>query len=167
MESGRPYTLQFFKHPDIPHWRHETVWLGEDEWGVWLGAAAGAMHQKGSGPARPGSSNQVHLVPRNDWWVFTYRPSHRRATHFIDTSTPATFEAERVTMVDLDLDIARSPDGTVWVEDEDEFVEHQGKYGYSSWLIMSAERATRRMEEALRQLREPFDRVATTWLARL
>lgn len=167
MEPGRPYTLQFFKNPDIPHWRHEAEWLGEDEHGVWLGARAGSIHQRGSEPRRRILRHQVHLIPRNDWWVFTFNPKHPWATHWIDTSTPATFEEHRVTAVDLDLDVVRGPDGTVWVEDEDEFAEHQVSYGYTPDLIVNARQATREMRDALTALREPFDSVAATWLGRL
>jgi protein associated with RNAse G/E len=107
------------------------------------------------------------LIPRNDWWVFTYNPKHPWATHWIDTSTPATFEEHRVTTIDLDLDVVRGPDGTVWIEDEDEFAEHQVVFGYPPALISNAMRATKEMERALIDLREPFASAPASWLARL
>ena len=167
MTQGSPYTLQFFKYPDTPHWRHEGVWLGEDEFGVWLGCRIGNVAQRGDEPPRQISGNQVHLIPRNDWWVLTYAPHHPKATHWIDISTPATFEDDRATMVDLDLDVARTPDGRVVIDDEDEFAEHQVSLGYPPDLIENAERATQEMYEALIEMREPFDAVVRSWLSRV
>lgn len=143
------------------------MWLGEDTHGVWLGAKAGSIHQRGHEPRGRILRNQVHLVPRHDWWVFTFNPTHPKATHWIDTSTPATFEDHRVTTVDLDLDVVRGPGGRLWIEDEDEFAEHQLLYGYPRDMIEQAERATTEMVQALSELREPFDGVASAWLARV
>lgn len=167
MTPGSPFTLQFFKYPDHLHWRHDTTWLGEDSHGVWLGAMAGSIHQRGLEPAKPIRNDQVHLIPRDDWWVFTFCPAHPWATHWIDTSTPATFTDERAAMVDLDLDVVRNPDGSVWIDDEDEFEDHQKLYGYPAFIIEGALEATERLRLALIRPDEPFGRVAESWLARL
>ncbi len=55
----------------------------------------------------------------------------------------------------------------MWIEDEDEFVDHQVLYGYSPFLIDNADRATQDMRQALTELCEPFDSVAAGWLASL
>lgn len=167
MSPGQPYVLQFFKHPDSPHWRHEAVWLGEDEFGVWLGAKAGARHQKGPEPARMILRDQVHLVPRSAWWVLTYNPRHPTAVHWIDVSTPASFEPDRVLTVDLDLDVARSPDGRVWIEDQDEFELHQHQLQYTREMVATAAATAESMAQALEELVEPFRTVAGDWLSRL
>lgn len=164
MRPGSHYPLQFFKYPDTPHWRHEAVWLGEDDHGVWLGASKGSVVQRGLEPARRIRQHQVHLVPRDDWWVLTYAPGHRRAAHWIDISTPAEFEEHRVTAVDLDLDIVGMADGAVFVEDEDEFAEHQELLGYPLRLIRNAERAAAEMVIALSGRREPFGATADRWM---
>ena len=167
MDPGRPYTLQFFKYPDTLHWRHEGHCLGEDEHGVWLGCRAGDVAQRGTEAVKYISGNQVHLIPRDEWWVLTYAPHHPKATHWIDISTLATFGEDRVTMVDLDLDVVRTPDGRVVIDDEDEFAEHQVTLGYPPELIENAERATREMLAALTEMREPFHEVARTWWERV
>ena len=167
MTPGSPYTLQFFKYPETPHWRHEGVWLGEDEHGVWLGATRGSIAQRGHEPAKRIRQNQVHLIPRDEWWVITHAPGHPWAAHWIDISTPATFEEDRVTMVDLDLDVVGRIDGSVIVEDEDEFAEHQVSLGYPLELIENAERATAEMVIALTERHEPFATVIHRWLEML
>jgi predicted RNA-binding protein associated with RNAse of E/G family len=167
VDAAPSYTLQFFKYPDALHWRHEGHWLGEDEFGAWIGCRKGDVAQRGIEPARRISGHQVHLVPRDDWWVLTYAPYHPKATHWIDISTPATFEEGRVTTIDLDLDVVRTPEGLVLIDDEDEFAEHQVSLGYPPELIENAERATSEMYEALAEMREPMDAVARGWLDRV
>ena len=102
VEVGARYPLQFWKYPETPHWRHDAVVLGEDEFGLWLGAYQGWEAQKGAEPAKAISGDQLHLIPHDDWYVYTYSPTHPQALHWIDTSTPATFEEHRVTAVDLE-----------------------------------------------------------------
>jgi protein associated with RNAse G/E len=45
-------------------------------------------------------------------------------------TTVPIFGTETITAVDLDLDVIRRHDGTVFVDDEDEFTEHRELYGY-------------------------------------
>ncbi len=167
VEIGRRYPLQFWKYPATVHWRHDAIALGEDDFGLWLGAREGWEAQKGLEPARPIAGNQIHLVPHDDWFVYTYSPSHPRALHWIDTSTPATFEDHRVTAVDLDLDVVRSPDGLVWIEDQDEFELHQVTLDYPPEFITKAAAATDRLYRSLVELREPFKTVARSWVQQL
>lgn len=164
MRPGDPCVLQFFKYPTTLHWRHDAVLLGEDDFGVWLGARAGSVVQLGVEPARTVRNPQVHLVPRNDWWVFTYNPRHPKATHWADVSSPATFESSRVTAVDLDLDVFRTPSGEVSVDDEDEFALHQVELAYPAELIENARAATDALVEAFHGPAEPFHDVARSWL---
>lgn len=70
-------------------------------------------------------------------------------------------------MIDLDLDVVVTQDGTVDVDDEDEFAVHQVEFGYSEEMIRRAERETRRIVAELEGRREPFFAVAGSWLARL
>ena len=167
VEVGARYPLQFWKYPETPHWRHDAVVLGEDEFGLWLGAYQGWEAQKGAEPAKAISGDQLHLIPHDDWYVYTYSPTHPQALHWIDTSTPATFEKHRVTAVDLDLDVIRSPDGLVWIEDHDEFELHQVELAYPAEFITKAEAATERLYRHLVELREPFRSVADRWLRQL
>jgi uncharacterized protein len=44
-------------------------------------------------------------------------------------------------MVDLDLDVVRRFDGSAEILDEDEFAEHQARYGYPPEVTGHAERA--------------------------
>ena len=48
---------------------------------------------------------------------------------------------DQVEMVDLDLDVVRGFDGSAQILDEDEFAEHQVRYGYPPEVTGHAERA--------------------------
>ena len=62
-------SLQFFKYPDVPHWRHEDLAvLGEDEHGLWLGCEAGSEQQKGTGPISYVEHPWVFCSVPDAWW---------------------------------------------------------------------------------------------------
>ena len=50
------------------------------------------------------------------------------------------------------------------IEDEDEFAEHQLRYGYPEDIIKQAESETKRIFEAVLTHQEPFFNVAEGWL---
>ncbi|MBT8214408.1 MAG: DUF402 domain-containing protein [Acidimicrobiia bacterium] len=163
MDIGTPYTLQFLKRPETLHWRLDTLFVGRDEHGTWLASPTGTVAQKGTAEPKSIRNRGVHLVPDGAWWVFSFHPTSDTATHFLDIATPATFEADRVTMVDLDLDVIRFSDGRVILDDEDEFAEHQVTLEYPSAWIEAASGAAAWGVDAITRDVEPFCRVAHRW----
>ncbi len=56
--------------------------------------------------------------------------------HYVNVATPAKWDHERVTAIDMDLDVIRvAKDGRILIDDEDEFAEHSVSMGYPSDLI--------------------------------
>lgn len=164
----RSVTVQFLKNPDIPHWGFEARWLGEDEWGDWIAVPEGSVRWKGEETVRPTQSDAVFCAPRDQWWHLHYNGPTTQFSHFVDIVTPPVWVSpHRYEMIDLDLDVTLARDGTVAIEDEDEFEVHQVRYGYSAEMIEQAERETRRIVAQLESRREPFFAVAAAWLARL
>jgi protein associated with RNAse G/E len=163
----RPVTVQFLKNPDILHWGFDAFWLGEDEWGDWIAAPTGTARWKGDESFDPTSLPAVFLAPRDRWWHLHYNGPHGfNYTHFIDMTTPPVWVTpNRYEMIDLDLDVAIHIDGTIEVQDEDEFEVHQLQYGYSRELIDGALAATDEIITALEARSEPFFEVADSWLA--
>ena len=166
--------LRHTKWGGRPHWEVTLTLLGEDEHGVWLGGRAGITF------ARPGVSFEttgtlVMLVPGDRPWVATFYGGPQ-AGHpydcrvYVDMTTPAVWseDGSDVTMVDLDLDVFQRHDGSVHVDDEDEFAEHQVELGYPPDVIAMAEQSR---DEALRLIRggvRPFDAAThVPWLAKL
>ncbi|MFP3882978.1 MAG: DUF402 domain-containing protein [Actinomycetota bacterium] len=166
---SRPVTVQFLKNPDVLHWGFDAMWLGEDEWGDWIAVPKGTKRWKGEKSVRLTSSDAVFCAPRGEWWHLHYTGAlwgHIAA--FIDIVTPPRWVSEnRYEMIDLDLDVALHVDGTVEVQDEDEFEVHQVKYGYTDEMIRGAVVETRKVVEQLQGGHEPFFDVAEQWLGRV
>lgn len=164
----RPVTVQFLKYPDHLHWGFETIYLGEDHFGHWMSVPAGSVRWKGDREYPPTGEDAVFCAPHEGWWHLHYNGPTTKYSHFIDIVTPPTWVSEnRYEMVDLDLDVVVHRDGTVEIEDEDEFLAHQVLYGYSTEMVQRALEETRHVTEMLETSREPFSAVAADWLARL
>jgi protein associated with RNAse G/E len=122
------------------HWHQWLKYLGEDEFGVWLGAQTGGVSQRGSELTLTQEQAHVQLFPREKWFTAMFNDPPRSTEIYVDVTTPPEFPADDlVTMIDLDLDVIRKRDGTVIIDDEDEFAEHQVKYGYPRDVIEKAQ----------------------------
>lgn len=168
MTPTRPVTVQFYKNPDILHWGFEGGhWLGEDEWGSWIGVPTGTRRWKGDQVVRDTRAPAVFCAPRDGWWHLHYSGKNDFSgyTLFIDIVTPPVWVSpNRYEMIDLDLDIGVTIDDEVVVEDEDEFDIHQVRFGYTKEMIDRAESETQRIVAALHNRSEPFFDVAAAWL---
>ena len=63
-----------------------------------------------------------------------------------------------MTAVDLDLDVVRRTDGTVYVDDEDEFAEHRVSFGYPPEVVELAEESCRWVLGHVRDRHRPVRR---------
>lgn len=139
----RPVRVVYRKYDGSLHWHQWMHRLGEDRYGLWLGAPADSTAQRGSEPPVVFADACVMLLPRQTWWTaaFNDRPPDNPtgAEIYCDITTPVEFTDDVVTMVDLDLDVIRRVDGSVVVDDEDEFAEHQVSFGYPPDVIAAAE----------------------------
>jgi uncharacterized protein len=165
----RQVTIQFLKNPDLTHWGFEGFWLGDDEWGDWIAVPRGSKRWKGDVDMSPTVAAAVFCAPRGEWWHLHYNgPDSYNYSHFVDIVTPPIWSTEnRYEMIDLDLDVAIHIDGTLEIQDEDEFLVHQVRYGYSEEMIRRAVEETSRIAELLRAGKEPFFDVAAEWLTRV
>lgn len=152
------------KWPDRLHWQMDIERLGEDEHGVWLYAPGSTIARRGNEPPRELRSGFVACVPEQEWWVVEFYWDHPWHAVYVNIGTPPEWSGDRVTQVDLDLDVVRLVDGGVEVLDEDEFVEHQVQYGYPPELIDEATRAAKRAARMLANGDEPFGSASQRWL---
>jgi uncharacterized protein len=156
--------VQYYKYPRHRHWRHEMVRLGEDEHGVWLGAPVGTRIQKGDEPSKAWDTPFVQLIAPDRWWTAIFNHGHRVET-YVDVTTVASWPSEdRVEMVDLDLDVIRLEDGTVYIDDEDEFEEHRISLAYPPRMADTARSTAARLVLDLERGAAPFDGSADRWL---
>ncbi|SKC67829.1 DUF402 domain-containing protein [Krasilnikoviella flava] len=151
------------------HWHHPMTRLGQDEFGVWLGAPAGTVYTRGERDlVVTVEDDRVVLFPRDGWWTAEFQAAPARLDAYCDVATPAVWSAGEVTMVDLDLDVCRvREDMSVYVDDEDEFAVHQVRYGYPADVVEKAEAAAVWLTAALRDGVEPFGSHYRSWLDRL
>lgn len=156
--------VDYRKWPDLPHWRHEMELLGEDEHGVWLGAVPGGLVAKGEEPPIELEHAFVQLFRPGAWWTAIFN-SGGTFRIYVDVVTPPRWSERRVTMVDLDLDVALRADGTVELLDEDEFAENAHRY--PEVVVDRARTTAARLVLALERGEEPFTGSAASWLARL
>ena len=161
-------TVQFFKYPKRLHWRHEMIRLGEDDYGVWLGAPAGAIVQRGSEPPMELDHPFVQLISTEAFWSLIYNGEGNKYPVYIDIATPAEWVNEqRVEMIDIDLDVVRRQDGSIGLLDEDEFLEHRVKYAYPDWMADRARTTAAELVLKLEAGDEPFGVIPQRWLQEL
>jgi hypothetical protein len=166
MQLGEAVTVRMSKWGGRPHWEYAAVWLGSDDVGDWVGTPAGTHHH------RPGAEfwsqvDTVTLLPREQWWAATFhRPGMWCAT-YVDMATPTVWEGTVATAVDLDLDVVLPSGGEWYVDDEDEFAEHQVAYGYPGDVIAATERSRDQVWAAATSGTGVFDGRDQAWLEQL
>jgi protein associated with RNAse G/E len=165
-QPGRPVVVQYFKYPGDIHWRHDMVYLGQDEHGVWLGGPAGTTVQRGLEPPRSWPYPFVTLVAPDRWWSLHFNGAHSKSFRiYVDVAQPAEWVGpDRVELVDLDLDVVLRHDGSVAVLDEDEFHEHIDRYSYPGWLIDQARVTAAEVVLSVERGTEPFASAGERWL---
>jgi len=159
----------FRKYDGRLHRRAVEQYLGEDEWGTWLGVPVGTeVHYVTAGVTRPDEHRGVRLVPRDGWYTALFFAPTRNLEMYCDITAPADWAGPgQVSFVDLDLDVTRTHPGRVTLLDEDEFATHQLSYGYPAEVITEAAEAARRVVTAARHRVEPFGAHYVTWLDRV
>jgi hypothetical protein len=156
--------IDYFKWPDRdaqPYKGHDRLHLiGEDAHGRWLWCP------RGSAPSGVDYDSFLTLVPHERWWTATWIfQEQRRLKIWVDITTPAEWPTpDRVTVVDLDIDVQLLPDGAVEVLDEDEFAEHEVAWNYPADVRAAAPAAAQAVARLLRAGGEPFSSVGDTWL---
>ena len=155
------------KWGDRPHWQYDAVYLGADEHGDWLGCPTGTFY------SRPGMEfvatfAGVVLVPNGGAaHLAAFNDQNAKAWTYVDMTTPPVWDWSALRAVDLDLDVVKLQDGSVYLDDEDEFAEHQLTFGYPPEVIAMAQRTAAEVLAAVRTGVAPYDGSADLWLARL
>ncbi len=167
---GTPIRVEMTKWGDRPHWAFEGVFLGTDPHGDWLGFPVGTRY------TRPGMDffstfAAVTLVPADGplgtAHLAAFNDENAGAAVYVDVATPATWDGTVLRSVDLDLDVVRRHDGSVYLDDEDEFAEHRVTYGYPDDVVAIAEKSAADVLAAVRTGATPYDGHGHAWLARV
>jgi hypothetical protein len=167
LAPGDPVRVVMTKWGERPHWEYDATFLGVDQHGEWLGCPTGTFY------SRPGMEfvadfAGVVLIPAGSAaHLAAFNDQHAAAATYVDMTTPPVWEGSVLRAVDLDLDVVELHDGTVFVDDEDEFAEHQLTFGYPAEVVTMAERSAAEVVAAVREGAAPYDGTADAWLARL
>ena len=149
------------------HWDFPVTPLGRDAHGDWYAVAVGTRF------TRPGRVvdvpyRAVVLVPDDRPWVAMLKDADpdNPWTVYVDMTTVPTTEPGFVRAVDLDLDVVVREDGTVYVDDEDEFAEHQVTLAYPADVVALALASRDEVLELVRSRTAPFDdETRARWLS--
>ena len=164
--AGHTVEVEFTKYDGRRHWHFRMTYLGEDEHGVWLAAPPGTVLQRGDEPPRVEADGFVAVAPREGNWFAAWNVD-RDPEVYVDVTSARQWSHERLTMVDLDLDVVRDRDGRVQIVDEDEFDEHQVLFGYPADLVDQARATADDLAAAMAARTEPFGDRGASWLAAL
>ncbi len=156
----------FTKDDGRRHWHATLRRLGEDEHGIWLGASAGVVWQRGDERPIVFTYAHVSLFPRDAWWVANFNTEPSDVDIYCDvTDVPVWTGPDEVRMADLDLDVIRvRSTGEVKLVDEDEFASHQMLYKYPEDVVRQAQEAADWLTGAVPS-REPFTGAYRHWLS--
>jgi protein associated with RNAse G/E len=147
------------------HWNFVLEALGTDEYGHWYGGRSGMLLNKPGRNPVVQQGDFVMLVPTTGDWTACYNEESDVEIYVDVTDTPTVTEHD-VGAVDLDLDVVRRRDGSVELWDEDEFAEHQLRYGYPAEVIATAQASADWLMDAVSRRVGPFDTAGTNWLER-
>ena len=150
-----------------PHYRSAAHVLGEDEHGTWLWGPAGRTIYRGDQPLFIAEQDTLVLLVADRWWSPAWWLGHPELAVYVNIGTPPVWGPDRVTTVDLDLDVVRFSDGRVEVVDRDEFDTHQQALGYPPDVVAAAEKATAEVFDLVLREVAPFDGTTTqAWIER-
>jgi len=156
--------MRFTKWGGKRHWRYFLEPLGNDRHGWWLGGRTGITVRRGFEKPIRQPHDFVVLVPDEGDWIATWNAAGATAI-YVDVTTRPVRGSGTIEAVDLDLDVIRRRDGQVHVLDEDEFAEHQLRYGYPPDVIARARATTDDLVALIAARTEPFGQTGETWLA--
>ncbi|MBN9185002.1 DUF402 domain-containing protein [Microbacterium sp.] len=172
LDPGRPVPgsrilFRWRKWDGGPHWVHECVYLGSDEWGDWVGQRAGWRSARPGRDLLASAPNVTLMPPTGDYALTVNRPPASYAV-YIDLAWDVRWRDGEPTGVDMDLDVVRSREGRLWIDDRDEWDEHRVQYGYPLDIVEKLETLAIDLERRVAASAAPFDdATAAHWFARL
>jgi hypothetical protein len=169
ISAGETVQVRYGKWGGGRHYEFAMSRLGEDEHGVWLGAPGGTTFRR-PGYAFTASVERVCCFAQDAGWTAAFLPRDRHdiATYVDITTVPVWTRdgaSDVVSMIDLDLDVVLGVDGSLLIDDEDEFEEHQVSLAYPAEIVALARSTTTAVFDAITAGDEPFHSIGQSWLA--
>ncbi|WP_461046136.1 DUF402 domain-containing protein [Terrabacter koreensis] len=175
LAPGTPVAGRCTKWGGGRHWEWTGSYLGADEHGHWWFSPAGTWCSR-PGAAFVEEHDWVSFVPHEGAYAAGFYPESKHVSVYVDMTDEPVWQprddtdggpAWEVTMVDLDLDVVLTREGHhLYVDDEDEFAQHQVELGYPEEVVALAERWRDLVFAAVAAGDEPFASVGHAWLRR-
>jgi len=162
----RNVTIESTKWDGSPHRQFTAIELGRDHHGTWLWMPEGTVVTKPDTSFRARAGLQ--LFPPGKWWSAFFVPTGPTGDRwwYTDVILPAIWDEDRVSFVDLDLDVEQIGSGPVTVLDQDEFEANRVAMRYPPRISQRALATAAEMTEWMLSGREPFGVASEIWLER-
>lgn len=149
------------RHPSVSMGR----FLGEDDFGRWLGLQQGDPWRTVDG-AHSGVflSSFVVVVPQDAYWTACFNSADPVVD--VDVVLPVKWVDDVLDIVDLELDVLRNADGIVQVRDRDEFARTRADWSMPDDIAAQAESTCELIRDLVERNAEPFGSVGRAWLSR-
>lgn len=167
---GTRLVFRWRKWDGSPHWEHDCVYLGSDEWGDWFGQPIGWRSHRPGRDFLTVASNVTLLPPSGEYAMTVNRGSPRQTRIYIDIAWDAGWsDAGEPVGIDMDLDVVLAFDSRgLFIDDRDEWDEHRVRYGYPLEIVERLEALAVDLEQRVGRREAPFDdATADAWLDRL
>ncbi|WP_343320396.1 DUF402 domain-containing protein [Arthrobacter sp. TMP15] len=159
------------KYDGSAHWVVPGHHLGSDEHGHWVFQGTGEFISR-PGAALYTESDAILLIPHTGDWVATFfDDSHPAGVElYIDLAVEMGWHRIRdgvveFHMIDMDLDVIRTRDRGLYIDDQDEFADHRVTLAYPEELCLRVETACSALRTAVAAGNAPFDGRAAAWFA--
>lgn len=170
LHRGDAVSIRMTKWGDRPHWVYPGRYLGSDEHGHWIGFPRGTHFQR-PGREYTAEYDQVALIAPQEaaergFVACIHGPESVKTHIYVDICTAPTFDGTAFHAVDLDLDVVQRVSGVTFLDDEDEFAEHQVSYAYPAAVIAAAQASAAHVLDLVSRGRAPYDGQShLPWLA--
>ncbi len=156
--TSRRIHVRSTKYDGSRHWEFDSVFVHED------GPLLITSNHAGQELSNPRGIWKTPWDTRNHFWsdrwynvMLLEKPNGGGLEGFYcNVTTPARFDDENVTYIDLDLDLRVSAQGTLEVLDEDEFLDNSQRMGYSPDVIKQSRRALEELKRLAAAAEGPF-----------
>lgn len=164
---GTALLFRWRKWDGAVHWVHESVYLGSDRWGDWLGQRVGDRSVRPGRDFLAVQPNVTLIPPDGDWTLTMNAPPHRTRI-YIDLAWDVGWVDGEPVGIDMDLDVVERAGADVYIDDRDEWDVHRVAYGYPLDIVERLERVAVDLEARVRAHEAPFDEsTARHWFDRL
>jgi len=164
LAPGQRLPVHSTKYDGSLHYRYEVTVVREEPDRLLVYEPIGSLATGHRGPVRT-RHPMLHVHTRDRYWNLSvmWEPDWQRREHYVNIALPSTWDDGTLRFVDLDLDLIWKADGTVLLDDEDEFDLRTIRFAYPPALVERAWRAADEVRGLIARRAAPFDGALYEW----